>query len=47
MDGGTVMHLLLHRFSPLELVLLFTGGWRVEEREVGRNGLQELNRVEL
>ena len=30
--------------TPLELVLLFTGGWCADGREAGRNGSQELTR---
>ena len=42
MDVGTGTPLLLRRLSPLGLVPLFTRVWRAEEREVGRNGVQEL-----
>ena len=38
---GTVMRLILHRLSLLELVPLVTGGWRVEEPEAVRNRAQE------
>ena len=47
MYGGTGTRLLLLQLSPLELVTLFTGGWRAEEQELGQNIFQELTRVEI
>ena len=44
MDRGTGMHLLLNQLPPLEWVTLFTGEWCAEEREAGRNSVQELTR---
>ena len=46
-EKGTGTCLLLCQLSSLELVPMFTGGWRTEEREVGQNIFQELTRVEI
>ena len=33
--------------TPLELIPMFTRGWREEEWEVGRNRVQELTKTKL
>ena len=40
-DGLTGTRLLSRRLSLLELVLLVTGVWRAEEREMGNKGMQD------
>ena len=45
MTTRTGTRLLSRRLSPLGLVPLFTGGWRAEEQEAGRNGVQESTRA--
>ena len=47
MDKGTGTRLILCQLSSLELVPLFTGGWRAEEQELGQNIFQELTRVKI
>ena len=42
MSGGIIMCLFSCQLSPLDLVLLITGGRHAKERDMGQNGAHEL-----